>query len=61
MAFGGNESRPSSNFLMSENDEKVESNFDDARDEPDSMIPTPITSSSRLEMQIPGQTRALYS
>ena len=43
MAVGGNMSRQSSNFLRIENDEKVESDFDDARDKPDSLIPTPIT------------------
>ena len=43
MVHSGNMSRRSSDFLINENDEKVESNFDDARDEPDSTIPTTIT------------------
>ena len=43
MAVGGNTSRQSSNLLIIENDEKVKSDFDDAREKPNSLIPTPIT------------------
>ena len=47
MASGGNLSRQSSNILENENDDKVESDFVDARDEPESTIQIP---NSRCEI-----------
>ena len=36
----------STSYLYIENDEKVKSGFDDAREQPNSLNPTPITSNS---------------
>ena len=44
MALGGILSRQYSNNLTNENDEKVESDFVDARDEPESTNPIPNNS-----------------
>ena len=52
MDGGTNMSRLSTSDLNDENDEKVESDFDDARDEPESTNPKPITSSLFESLQI---------
>ena len=48
MGSGKNDSRQSTSDLDVENDKKVEPNFDDARDEPDSTIPKTITSNWQM-------------
>ena len=45
MGSGGNTNRPSSNFSKVENDESVETDFDDARETPGSVVPNQNSSS----------------